>query len=61
MSGKFTVIVVDGEVVDLCEPYTSSLRYNDLEWEDAVALVRMSFEQGYQAVIWKIDEEGGEE
>ena len=53
MDGLYTVLVVDGEAADLCDIDTNVLRYDRLTWEESVELVRLSFVQGYQAVIWK--------
>lgn len=57
MDGLFTVVVIDGEASEMCEPYTNLLRYDGLTWADSVELVRLSFAQGFQAVIWR--QEGG--
>lgn len=61
MEGVFTVIIINGEAVDLCDQSTDALRYDNMFWVDAVELVRLSFEQGYQAVLWKQAEEDLEE
>ena len=57
MEGKFVVIAIDGNAADLVEPYTNSLRYDGLNWQESADLCRLSFMQGYQCVLWKIDEE----
>ncbi len=57
----FSVIPIDGQAVDLCTPYTESLRYDGLTWSEAVELCRLSFMQGFQVVIWMVDECGEEE
>ena len=61
MEGKFTVIPIDGNAADVCDPYTDSLRYDGLTWAEAVELCRLSFTQGFQVIVWKIDaaEDGG--
>lgn len=51
----FTVIVVDGEVANLCDIDTPSIRYDGLSWDESVQLARLSFAQGFEIVIWKID------
>ena len=56
MDGKFTVIAVNGEVVDLAEPLTDSLRFDNLSWSESVELCRLSFMQGYQCVIWMMED-----
>lgn len=34
-----------------------SLRYEGLSWQEASELVRISFLQGYEAVIWRAEDE----
>ena len=59
MDGLFTVIPVDGEAVNVGDLETESLRYDGLTWDEAVELCRLSFLQGFECIIWKI--EAGEE
>lgn len=60
---RYTVIAVDGEAADLGDFSTPSLRYDNLSWEDSVTLAKLSFTQGFEVIIWKIDDgqhkEGG--
>lgn len=60
---RFTLIAVDGEAADLCDFSTPSLRYDNLTWEDSVTLATLSFSQGFEVILWKVDdgqdEEGG--
>lgn len=59
LDGRFTVIVIDGDLSDYVSTgETAALQYDGLTWADCVELVRLSFTQGYTAVIWK--QEGGE-
>ena len=57
MIGLFSVVAIDGEFTDflndLSMPY---LRYDSLTWKDAVQLCELSFAQGFQCVIWKLDD-----
>lgn len=53
--GRFTVIVVDGDAGDLGDFSTPSIRYDGLTWEDSVQLARLSFKQGFEIVVWKVD------
>jgi len=53
MNGLFTVIVVDGSVVDICEVETNAVRYDGLTWDESVELARLSFKQGFEIVLWK--------
>lgn len=55
---RYTVIAVDGEAADLGDFSTPSLRYDNLSWEDSVTLAKLSFSQGFEVVLWKIDDEG---
>lgn len=57
MEGRFTVIVVDGEAADLMDAATNSIRYDGLSWSDSIELCRLSFTQGFEVVIWKLDTE----
>ena len=52
---RFTVIVVDGEAADIGDFDTPSIRYDDLSWEESVQLARLSFNQGFEIVVCKID------
>lgn len=56
---RYTVIAVDGEAADLGDFSTPSLRYDNLSWEDSVTLAKLSFAQGFEVILWKID--GGAE
>jgi len=61
MDGLFTVIPVDGDAIDAGDPYTSSLRYDYLTWDEAVELVRLSFLQGFECIVWKMPDKGGDD
>ena len=52
---RFTVIVVDGESADLGNFDTDSIRYDNLTWDEIVQLARLSFTQGFEIVLWKVD------
>lgn len=57
-NSRFCVVVVDGKAADLCSIDTPSLRYDGLSWEESAQLARLSFEQGFEIVIWKSDDGG---
>jgi hypothetical protein len=57
MESTFTVILIDGNWLDACEPGTDSLRFDGLSATDAQQLARLAFGQGFQAVCWR-DNEG---
>ena len=52
----FTVTAINGCFLDAADPGTDSLRFDNLTWEEAVTLARLSFDQGYQIVIWQVEE-----
>lgn len=56
----YTVLPINGSFLDVLDPGTESLRYDGLSWEEAVELCRISFNQGYECVIWRMNTEGGE-
>lgn len=58
---RFTVICADGDAADLGDFSTPSLRYDGLSWEDSVTLAKLSFTQGFEVIIWKLDNEQHEE
>lgn len=55
----FTVIAVNGSFLDAVDPGTDSLRFDNLTWEEAIELARLSFEQGYEIVVWRMADAGG--
>lgn len=52
----FTVIAVNGLFLDAIDPGTDSLRFDNLRWEEAVTLAHLSFEQGFEIVVWRMPE-----
>lgn len=52
----FTVIAINGVFLDAADPGTDSLRFDNLTWEEAVTLARLSFEQGFEIVVWRMPE-----
>lgn len=56
---KYELVIVDGDfrdfIYDLGQPY---LHYSELTWTNAVELCRLSFEQGFQCIIWRPDQAG---
>lgn len=51
---RFELIIIDGVfqdfVYDLGQPY---LRFSELTWTNTVELCRLSFDQGFQCIIWR--------
>ena len=60
MDGLFTVVPVEGEAIEAGDPYVNSLRYDHLTWDEAVGLVRLSFAQGFEVIIWQTENAGGD-
>ncbi len=54
----YTVLPINGSFLDVLDPGTESLRYDDLTWDEAVELCRLSFLQGFECVIWRTTENG---
>lgn len=55
MDGEKFTVVVDGEAADLGNFDTNSIRYDNLTWDESVQLARLSFTQGFEIVLWKVD------
>lgn len=53
----FTVVVIDGHWTTQDQYDQDSLHYEGLSWQEASELVRLSFLQGYEAVIWRMEDE----
>ena len=54
MPDRYDVLAIDGELKDLFDDYAlSSLRYNDLSWDEVIVLCRLSFARGFVCVIWQ--------
>lgn len=53
---KYSVLVFDSCIPDLCEQDTPALEFQGLSWADACTLCSLAFPQGYKAVIWMPDE-----
>ena len=53
---RFSLFIVDGDPVEWADdPTVPYLKYQGLTWEKAVELCRLSFDEGYTAIIWRID------
>lgn len=53
----FTVVVIDGHYSTEDQLGQDSLVYEGLQWKEAVELIKLGFMQGFEAVIWKMDDE----
>lgn len=58
---SFEVMPINGSVTDFMDIETQYLRYSNLVWEDAVTLCKLSFDQGFQVVIWRSQGDGRQE
>lgn len=56
--GLYKVIVVDGHFTDLGDLAATSMHYEGLTWSEAVDLVKISFLQGYEVIIWEQQKAG---
>ena len=53
---RYSIYVINGDVFEWADdPYTPSLMFRELTWEKAVELAHLSFEEGYEVVIWRSD------
>ena len=55
MEERFNLLIIDGDVSEFMEPTTPYLRFCNLSWEKAVEMCRLSFDEGYECVLWRID------
>lgn len=49
---KFDVLIFDSDLEHILEIDTPELQFSGLSWAESVELCRMSFAQGFKAVIW---------
>ena len=52
----YTVIAIDGAFLDAADSNTDSQRFHGLTWEEAVTLARLAFGQGFEIVLWQVEE-----
>ena len=52
----FTVAVIDGHWTTQDQYGQNCLYYEGVSWEEATELVRLSFLQGFETVIWRIED-----
>lgn len=51
MTESYTVFVIEGDFRHFMDSDCGYLKYEGLSWDEAVALCRISFRQGYQCVL----------
>jgi len=54
---QYRVLVFQGDIDAIIDPYSPALSFKGITWEEAVELCRLSFAQGYGAVIWRHEAE----
>lgn len=59
LTGRFCLLVCDGDVLEISDPYAPYLRYDVGSWQEAVEIFRLSFKQGFSVCIWPNDDQGG--
>ena len=52
----YSVTVINGNYLDAADIETETLHYDGLSFDEAVELCRLSFSQGFQCVIWRVDD-----
>ena len=57
---KYRVLVFEGDIDALTDVYSPALSFDGISWDEAVQLCRLSFTQGYGAVIWQHEEVGAD-
>ena len=58
---RFAVTAVDGSFLDVADPYTDSLRFEGLTWDEAVELSRLAFVQGFEVILWAMEDSQADE
>lgn len=58
---RFSLYIIDGDWTQWIEDLlgVQSLKYENVSWNEATELARLSFKEGYKLVIWQMDD--GEE
>ena len=52
----YSLFIIDGDPVAWADdPTCPYLKYQAISWEKAVELCRLSFDEGYTAIIWRLD------
>ena len=54
---RFSAVIIDGHYSTEDQYGQDSLTYEGLSWEEASELIRLGFKQGFEAVIWRLEDE----
>ena len=57
MKGRFSLVVIDGDITDFLNIETQYLRYENIEWEEVTTLCASAFKQGFQCAVIKQSDE----
>ena len=57
MEDRFSLFIIDGDAVDVNDPYTSVLSFRGLRQDDTDRLIRLSIDEGYAVVVCKDGED----
>ncbi len=55
--GKFRILVFEGELDAITDPYSPALTFKGISWDEAVELCRLAFSQKFGCVLWQVQEE----
>jgi len=53
----YRVLVFEGDIDAVIDPYSSALTFKDISWDEAVELCRLAFSQKFGCVLWQVQEE----
>ena len=53
----YRVLVFEGDIDAVIDPYSPALTFKDISWDEAVELCRLAFSQKFGCVLWQIQEE----
>jgi len=53
----YRVLVFEGDIDAVIDPYSPALTFKDMSWDEAVELCRLAFSQKFGCVLWQIQEE----
>ena len=53
----YRVLVFEGDIDAVIDPYSPALTFKDISWDEAVELCRLAFSQKFGCVLWQVQEE----
>lgn len=48
-------MAIDGPFLDVLNLDTPHLHFRDLTWEEATQIMHLSFEQGFECAVWRLE------